>query len=143
MSTETSSVRVQDDLYHYVNGEWLKTAVIPADKPMTGGFVLLNDDVEKLLMADFTRVAGGEEKPDLPILEDAVRLYKKAMDTDARGKAGMEPLYPLLRELKSVAAVKDFNERIADLFWARAVFPFELEVMEDWIWGRAEPTKIA
>ena len=29
---------LKDDFYDYVNGEWLETAVIPADKPATGGF---------------------------------------------------------------------------------------------------------
>ena len=61
MSTENTTVRIQDDLYQYVNGEWLKTAVIPADKPMTGGFASLDEDVEKLLMSDFAKFAKGEE----------------------------------------------------------------------------------
>lgn len=26
-------IRLQDDFYEYVNGEWAKTAVIPDDKP--------------------------------------------------------------------------------------------------------------
>ncbi len=26
------TVRIQDDLYHAINGEWLKTAIIPDDK---------------------------------------------------------------------------------------------------------------
>ena len=33
-----SDIRIQDDLYEAVNGDWLKTAVIPEDRPMTGGF---------------------------------------------------------------------------------------------------------
>ena len=132
MSTENTTVRIQDDLYQYVNGEWLKTAVIPADKPMTGGFASLDEDVEKLLMSDFAKFAKGEEQPDLPILEDAVRLYRKAMDADARTEAGMKPLYPLLRKIKSIGTVAEFNESILDLFYARAEFPYKLEVMEDW-----------
>ena len=132
MSTENTTVRIQDDLYQYVNGEWLKTAVIPADKPMTGGFASLDEDVEKLLMSDFAKFAKGEEQPDLPILEDAVRLYRKAMDADARTEAGMKPLYPLLRKIKSIGTVAEFNESILDLFYARAEFPYKLEVVEDW-----------
>ena len=81
---ESAPVRVQDDLYNYVNGEWMKTAVIPNDKPVTGGFVCLNDDVEKTLMADFAAFASGEKEPGLPAVADAVRLYEKAMDTKTR-----------------------------------------------------------
>ena len=29
---------IKDDLYMAVNGDWLKTAKIPADKAATGGF---------------------------------------------------------------------------------------------------------
>ena len=132
MSTANSTVRVQDDLYQYVNGEWLKTAVIPEDKPRTGGFSSLDEDVEKQLMKDFADFAEGGELPDLPIMEDAVRLYKKALDSDARTEAGMKPLYPLLRKIKSIGTVAEFNENILDLFYARAEFPYTLEVMEDW-----------
>ena len=45
-------VRIQDDLYNYVNGEWLEKAVIPDDKPSTGGFNVLNDEVEKQMIND-------------------------------------------------------------------------------------------
>ncbi len=33
-----TEVRIQDDLYLAVNGKWLETAVIPDDRPRTGGF---------------------------------------------------------------------------------------------------------
>ena len=38
--------RYQDDFYDAVNGEWEKTAVIPDDKPRTGGFSDLSDEIE-------------------------------------------------------------------------------------------------
>ena len=47
------SVRIQDNLYEAINGEWMKKAKIPNDLPVTGGFMTLNDEVEKTLMADF------------------------------------------------------------------------------------------
>ena len=40
-------VRIQDDLYEYVNGEWLEKAIIPDDRPTIGGFANLAEDVEK------------------------------------------------------------------------------------------------
>ena len=132
MQKENAAVRVQDDLYQYVNGEWLKTAVIPADKPMTGGFSSLDEDVEKQLMADFAGFANGGELPDLPIMGDIVRLYQKALDADAREAAGMKPIFPLLRELKSVGTIAAFNEKLPDFFYARVELPYELGVTEDW-----------
>lgn len=40
------SVRPQDDFYNYVNGGWMKTAVIPSDKPSWGSFNALREDVD-------------------------------------------------------------------------------------------------
>src|SRR3954452_24720068 len=40
------AVRPQDDLFRYVNGEWLDTAEIPADQSMTGAFIALRDEAE-------------------------------------------------------------------------------------------------
>ena len=40
--------RLQDDFYDYVNGKWAETAVIPDDKPSTGGFMDLDQDIENL-----------------------------------------------------------------------------------------------
>lgn len=35
-NTTVNEALLKDDLYQAVNGEWLKTAVIPADKATTG-----------------------------------------------------------------------------------------------------------
>ena len=40
-------IRIQDDLFTYVNQETLDNLVIPDDKPSVGGFVTLSEDVEK------------------------------------------------------------------------------------------------
>ena len=44
-----TSVRVQDDLYRYVNGTWLRTVKIPADRPSAGSFMELRDGAARLL----------------------------------------------------------------------------------------------
>ena len=40
-------IRVQDDLFRHVNGPWLRTAEIPADKATAGAFVTLFDEAEQ------------------------------------------------------------------------------------------------
>ena len=132
MSNKTEVLRIQDDLYHAVNDEWIESAVIPDDKPATGGFMTLDEEVEKLLMADFAKFAKGEDMPDIPIMEDAVRMYRKALDENARREAGMKPLYPLLEKIKSVDSPEKFNEMSRELLEDCVVFPFEITVQEDW-----------
>ncbi|MBO4331446.1 MAG: hypothetical protein J5827_05170, partial [Oscillospiraceae bacterium] len=89
-----TTVRIQDDLYEAVNGEWLKTAVIPEDRPMTGGFSDLDQDVEKIMMADFRAFADGAKTTDIPEMKYAIELYKKVMDTERRNSEGIAPVLP-------------------------------------------------
>ena len=132
MSKKKETARIQDDLYQHINGEWIKNAVIPSDKPMTGGFSTLADDVEQLLIDDCNQFAEGKEQPDIPAIKDAVRLYKKALDLKARGDAGMKPLFPLLEKIKNITSVGELNEKNKELLFDGVPFPFEIEVAEDW-----------
>mgnify|MGYP002753788573 CR=1 FL=1 len=49
--SENKMTRYQDDFYDAINGEWQKTAEIPADKSQTGGFVDLDQEIEDLMLA--------------------------------------------------------------------------------------------
>ena len=68
-------VRLQDDFYDAVNGEWEKTAVIPDDKPVTGGFMDLNDAIEELMLAQTDKWLAGEELPEDSILANFVKYH--------------------------------------------------------------------
>ena len=46
LSYMDTSVRPQDDFFNYVNGNWMKTAEIPADKTSWGSFNALREDVD-------------------------------------------------------------------------------------------------
>lgn len=47
LSAMDTSVRPQDDFYNYVNGSWMKTAKIPADKPSWGTFNMLREETDQ------------------------------------------------------------------------------------------------
>ena len=57
-------VRIQDDLYTYVNQEKLDQLVIPDDQPTAGGFQTLAVDVEKIMMAEFKQMAESGSYPN-------------------------------------------------------------------------------
>ena len=46
------AVRPQDDFYRYVNGQWLTTTEIPADRSNYGAFTMLEDGAERDLHSD-------------------------------------------------------------------------------------------
>ncbi len=103
-------IRPQDDLFGHVNGRWLETAEIPADKGSWGSFVQLADDAEKQVHAIIEglaeRVVAGEEG----LGDDAMRiacLYASFMDEQAVETRGYEPLRPLLDAVDSLRDVRD------------------------------------
>ncbi len=126
-----TKVRIQDDLYEAVNGEWLKTAVIPEDRPTTGGFSDLDQDVEKTMMADFRAFAEGSKTSDIPEMRYAVALYKKVLDTERRNREGIAPVLPLLAKLQALGTVEDLNAAAAELLLQDVDLPIQVDVAAD------------
>ncbi len=126
-----TTVRIQDDLYEAVNGEWLKTAVIPDDRPMTGGFSDLDQDVEKIMMADFKAFADGTKTTDIPEMKYAIELYKKVMDTERRNSEGVAPVLPLLEKIRGIKSVEDLNREASGLLLEGVELPVQTEVTAD------------
>ncbi len=126
-----TKVRIQDDLYEAVNGEWLETAVIPDDRPVTGGFSILDQDVEKTMMADFRAFAAGEKTSEIPEMRYAVALYRKVLDTERRNREGIAPVLPLLEKIRAIRTAEALNEAAADLYLSGIDLPIQLEVDAD------------
>src|SRR5579862_9395145 len=66
-----TSVRPQDDVYRYLNGEWLRNYQLPADKAGVGSFTLIQDKTEEQLrtIVDALDQTPGED-PDKKKLAD-------------------------------------------------------------------------
>ncbi|MCR5823025.1 MAG: M13 family peptidase [Lachnospiraceae bacterium] len=126
-----TTVRIQDDLYEAVNGEWLKTAVIPDDRPTTGGFATLAQDVEKVMMADFKAFAAGEKTTDIPEMRYAISLYKKILDEERRNREGISPVLPILEKINALESVEDLNKVAAEFFLKELPLPVEMDVTTD------------
>jgi predicted metalloendopeptidase len=85
------SVRPQDDFYRYVNGKWLATKEIPADKGEYGGFDELIDTTENQLrpLMDELPALLDASDPDRQKLTD---LYASFMDEKTLEQLGSKPL---------------------------------------------------
>src|SRR6188472_2528050 len=57
-----SSVRPQDDLYRFVNGRWLATTEIPADRVVYGAFTELTEQAEADLRAIIEETAASRPR---------------------------------------------------------------------------------
>ena len=126
-----TTIRIQDNLYEAVNGEWLKTAVIPDDRPTAGGFSDLDQEVEKIMMADFRDFAEGRKTSDIPEMKYAVSLYRKVLDTERRNSEGISPVLPLLERIRSIGSVEDLNREAPGLFLEGVDLPVQMFVDAD------------
>lgn len=123
-------VRIQDDLYNYVNGVWIENAEIPADRPSTGGFNTLRDGVEKLLTADLNEMCEKDEYPN-EYLRRACKVYSLVKDEKRRSAEGFRPVMPTLKKIRSLTGITHFNRNLKELHLAGVPLPFDISVSED------------
>ena len=99
LSDTINTALLKDDLYQAVNGEWLKTAQIPADKATTGGFADLADQIEETLMRDFGELLDGTATTDDQYLQEFVKYYRIVADFKQRDAAGFSPVKQSLDQI--------------------------------------------
>lgn len=122
---------IKDDLYEAVNGEWLKTAKIPNDKPATGGFNDLVDEIDKQLMDDFDAYAAGKEKSDDSRFNEMIKLYRLAKKFDWRKKVGPQPLKRMLASVENLNSYEDYQSQWKNWILAGMPSPISFDIDAD------------
>ena len=117
-SSFDQSIRIQDDLFRHVNGTWLNTTEIPADKPLTGAFMNLRDQAEAAVRDIITTLEGGEPGSDETKIAD---LYASFMDEEAVENAASTPILPLLAAIDSVQTLPGLTRMVGG--FARQAVP--------------------
>ncbi|MFD0705421.1 M13 family metallopeptidase [Alloscardovia venturai] len=80
----SASIGAKDDFFRYVNGPWIDSYELPADKARFGSFDKLADDAEEQLH-DIV-----ENAPETA--PKSAALYQSFMNTDAIEKSGINPI---------------------------------------------------
>ncbi|HEL0015728.1 M13 family metallopeptidase [Streptococcus equi] len=104
----------QEDFYQAVNGKWAETAVIPDDKPRTGGFSDLADEIEDLMLTTTDAWLAGENVPNDAILENFVKFHRLVADYDKRDQVGVAPALDLIEEYRALGSFAEFASKVAD-----------------------------
>lgn len=104
----------QEDFYQAVNGQWAETAVIPDDKPRTGGVSDLADEIEDLMLTTTDAWLAGEHVPNDAILENFVKFHRLVADYDKRDQVGVAPALDLIEEYKALGSFAEFASKVAD-----------------------------
>jgi putative endopeptidase len=108
-----TSVRPGDDFFAYVNGTWVKTNEMPADKSRYGVFDVLRDESQEAVKEIIEESATG----DFPKGTDEQKvgdLYKSFLDWDGRDSRGVEPLQAELERINAISS----HEELAVYFAA-------------------------
>lgn len=107
-----TSVHPGDNFYRFMNGAWLDSFEIPADRSRYGSFSLLAEKSEQRVRAIIENLAAAE--PDPATLEGKVAaIYNAYMDTDAIEDAGLAPIQPYLTRINEIETREDLAEVFA------------------------------
>ena len=123
-------VRIQDDLYTYVNQEKLDQLVIPDDLPCIGGFQTLAKDVEQLMINEFNEMTNNNNYPN-EYLKNACTLFKIAKDVEKKDSFGIAPALNNLAVLDELKELKDFSKMYKTLMLKGISLPFKVMVETD------------
>ena len=120
-------VRIQDDLYTYVNQAQLEELVIPDDMPMAGGIAALNTDVEKLMIGEFNAMCKDKAYPN-DYLARACTLFILAKDVKRKKKHGIKPALKHLAILKKLSTLRSYNLHAKELILKDIAMPLNIMV---------------
>jgi len=98
LSARDESTKPGDDFERYASGKWIDATTIPADRPSTGSFVNLAEDVRTQMQQLITSA---------PKDSKAGALYASFMDDKALERVGLKPL---MSDIAQVRAIGDKSQ---------------------------------
>ncbi|MBT9491902.1 MAG: M13 family metallopeptidase [Paucibacter sp.] len=138
VSAFDAGVRPQDDLFRAVNGQWLASYELPADKARVGSFIQLRDQSDQRVRAIVEALVAKpqERRPVIGSLEQKIAdTYASYLDTAAIDRAGLKPIQPLLARLAAVESLKELAQWQGSM-QGQLSMPLNLNVSADY----KEPT---
>lgn len=124
----TNQVRIQDDLFAALNGEWLATYQIPADRARHGSFHALSDEAEanvRQILEDCAAAPQDDEQRHIGA------LYRSFMDTETIEQLGIAPLHEYLRPLAQATTKDELVTVLGKLSKQGLASPIQYHVYSD------------
>jgi putative endopeptidase len=106
LSSMDKTVKPGDDFFQYVNGNWLKTAVIPPDRTSTGSFQdlqILSEHRMKDIVAELEARPADQLSGEQKQLRDLYDAFEDQVSIDSAG------LKPAEKDLKRFASLKSLD----------------------------------
>ena len=121
------SVRPQDDLYRHLNGKWLDSFQIPADKGSYGSFTYLYDATQEQLRVIVDGLDGSGDAEARKIAD----LYASFMDESRLEALGLKPLQTEFAAIDAISDKKEIPALIAHLNRIGAGAPYAFSINQD------------
>lgn len=123
LGTFKQDVRPGEDFNTYVNGTWIETIEIPADRSRYGNFDLLREKSEqrvRLIIEDLAK-----EEPSIDTPEGKIGAYYAAfLDIDAINAAGLAPVEPYFDQIDAIASIEDVTRLTATVGFSSPISGF-------------------
>ena len=100
------AVRPQDDLFRHVNGRWLATAEIPADRASHGSFYVLREQAETQVRTIIEEAAASEPAPGT-VERKVGDLYASFLDSERVNALGAAPLGEVVARVDAVSSTAE------------------------------------
>jgi predicted metalloendopeptidase len=110
-----NTVRVQDDFYQHVNGKWLASTEIPADKPAFGTGAMVFDRIQEHLHQLIDDAAAGKTNIENVDTKKIGDLYSSFMDEAALESLDIKPMDALFAKIDAVKDAKGLPSLVAML----------------------------
>jgi len=125
------SVRAQDDFFEHLNGKWLKSVEIPADKSTWGAFHQLRDDTLPQLRAIIERTAADKNAAAGSEARKIGDFYASYMDEARLEQLGATPLKGEMNKIAALKSKAELPALFANLNRAGVTVPFTFFIHQD------------
>jgi putative endopeptidase len=123
LTSVDKDVRPQDDLFHHVNGAWLKKTEIPADKSSYGSFDMLFDKAQadlRTIVEDAAKAANKTAGSEAQKIGD---FYESFMNETRVNEIGLKPLESEFAAIDRIATKTDLARYFARMFKLNLINP--------------------
>ena len=124
------TIRPQDDLFRFANGQWLATVEIPTDRVTHGTFAEMAERTD----ADLRAIAEDAARTPAPAASSLRKIgdfYRSAMDEARLGDLGAAPVRPQLNRFSGIRSREAFAFEAGRLTSLMAGGPFGNSIIVD------------
>ena len=109
LTAQKTDVKPGDNFFAYMNGHWLDTFELPADRTNYGAFTVLSERSRDRVKTIIDEVSSGNY-PAGSVEQKIGDYYASYMDVDAVNARGIEPLRPTLDAIAGIETVADLTK---------------------------------